>query len=93
MDVFFDDNPECAIIAVKYCGMALKFIDQSLENYIDICIQAVKSDGCALQFVSLPNDQTNYKDICMKAVKECGYALQFVKNKTYEICLEAVKRL
>ena len=58
------------------------------DNWYDYnyCMNAVKQDGNALQFVEI---QT--KEICMEAVKENGNALQFVKIQTKEICIEAVK--
>ena len=51
------------------------------------CLEAVKEDGWALQFVK---EQT--REICLEAVKQNGYALEYVKDQTKEICLEAVKQ-
>jgi hypothetical protein len=56
-------------------------------NGIRICLEAVKQDGLALQYVK---NQT--PEICLEAVKQDGLALKFVENKTPEICLEAVKQ-
>jgi hypothetical protein len=52
-----------------------------------ICMEAVKQDGLALQFVK---EQTDL--ICMEAVKQDCLALQFVKEQTDLICMEAVKQ-
>ena len=52
----------------------------------DYCLQAVKQDGNALQYVKI---QT--REICLQAVKQDGNALQYVKTQTREICLQAVK--
>ena len=53
----------------------------------DECLEAVKRDENALQFVK---EQT--EEICIEAVKQDGMALQFVKDQTEDICLEAVKQ-
>ena len=42
-----------------------------------MCLQAVKQNGEALEFV---NNQTI--GVCLEAVKQNGEALQFVKNQT-----------
>jgi hypothetical protein len=52
-----------------------------------ICLEAVKQDGYALQYVT---DQT--EAICLEAVKQIGLALQYVTDQTEAICLEAVKQ-
>ena len=52
----------------------------------DACLEAVKNDPYALQYVK---EQT--EDICLEAVKQNGCALKYVKNQSTEICLEAVK--
>ena len=47
-----------------------------LKNQTDeICLEAVKQNGFALQFVKNQTDK-----ICMEAVKQDGYALQYVKK-------------
>ena len=51
------------------------------------CLEAVKQDGHALQFVK---EQT--PEICLEAVKQNGLALQYVIEQTPEICLEAVRQ-
>ena len=51
------------------------------------CLEVVKQNGYALQFVK---DQT--EEICLEAVKHNGFTLQYVKKQTEEICLEAVKQ-
>lgn len=61
----------------------LKFI---LNQYEEVCIEAVKDNGLALLYV---NNQP--PEICLEAIKENGESLQYVSNQTPEICLEAVK--
>ena len=51
------------------------------------CLEAVKQNGYALQFVK---DQT--EEICLVAVKQNGNVLRYVKDQTPEICLAAVKQ-
>ena len=51
------------------------------------CLEAVKQDGHALQFVK---EQT--PEICLEAIKENWSALRYVKEQTPEICLEAVRK-
>ena len=53
----------------------------------EICMEAVKQNGRALQYVREQN-----KDICMEAMKQSGRALQYVNNQTPEICMEAVEQ-
>ena len=53
---------------------------------INECIEAVKENGYALQYVK---EQT--PDICLEAVRETGFALQYVKDQTSDICLETVR--
>src|SRR5574344_1703646 len=53
----------------------------------EFCLEAVKRDGHALEFVK---NQT--QEICLEAVKQDAYALRFVKEQTPEICLQAVKQ-
>jgi hypothetical protein len=53
----------------------------------EICLEAVKQNGYALQYIS---NQT--PEICLEAVKQNGYAIHYVINQTPEICLAAVKQ-
>ena len=48
------------------------------EQWSDVkfCLEAVKKDGYALQYVKEQTDT-----ICLEAVKNNGYALQYVKEK------------
>ncbi len=57
-----------------------------MEQTPELCLEAVKKDGRALEFVK---EQT--PELCLEAVKQTGYALEFVKEQTPELCLEAVK--
>ena len=75
-------KPECtSLFEIKKKELGFDYTDH------DSCLEAVKQDGWALQYVK---DQT--EDICLEAVKENGLALKFVKNQTHDICMEAVKR-
>ena len=55
-------------------------------NDPEYCLEAVKQNGYALQYVK---EQT--PEMCLEAVKEHGNALEYVKEQTPEICLAAVK--
>ena len=64
-----------------------KIVD--LEQWKDpvFCLEAVKQDGLALQYVL---EQT--PELCLEAVKQHSWALQYVKEQTPQLCLEAVKQ-
>jgi phosphosulfolactate phosphohydrolase-like enzyme len=51
-----------------------------------LCIEAVKHDGRALQYVLNQTDK-----ICLETVKKYGWALEYVKKQTPEINMAAVK--
>jgi hypothetical protein len=57
----------------------------------DLCLEAVRQDGIALQYIK-ENQQT--EELCLEAVKQNGLALQYVGNelKSFRICLAAVKQ-
>lgn len=63
------------------------FDEKKKWNDEKFCLEAVKQDGLALQYVK---NQT--EKICLEAVKENGDALEFVKNQTLQICGEDVNR-
>ena len=73
-----------AINQKYYTCNAMKEIQDQTE---ELCIEAVKNDGMALQFVKNQNDI-----LCKLAIQQNGMALQFVKNKTKEICFLAVQQ-
>lgn len=60
-------------------------------RHYDICFDAVKQNGMALQFV---NNRFQEEYLCLEAVKQNGLALQFVKDelKTYDVCFAAVEQ-
>ena len=66
-----------------------------LNNNIDVteeeCLEAVKRDGCVLQFVPR---HLRTELLCLEAVKQNGWALDYVPEhlRTKELCLIAVKR-
>ena len=60
---------------------------QCIWNNNDICLEVVKQNGYALEYVK---EQT--EEICLEAVKQNGLTLCNVKEQTEEICLEAVKQ-
>ena len=51
------------------------------------CLEAVKQDGYALQYVKEQSEA-----VCLEAVKQDGDALRYVKEQSEAVCLEAVKR-
>ncbi len=62
----------------------------SFNEYVESdCLNAVKREPRALQFVKCMNDE-----ICLTAVKQNGRMLKFIdsKHQTEEICLAAVKQ-
>ena len=74
----------------KCCTNKLRIVREiSIQELLDneeSCLQIIKQDGWALQYVK---KQT--PEICLEAVKQNGFALEYVENQTSEICLEAVK--
>lgn len=64
---------------------------QKIDNQTpEICLEAVKSVGKALQYV---NTELRTPEICMAAVENDGFAIQYVENQTPEICLVATRNL
>ena len=59
------------------------------DNWYDYkyCMNAVKEDGDALQFVKIQTEE-----ICIEAVKQDGYALQYVEIQIDKLCMEAVNQ-
>ena len=55
----------------------------------DLCEEAIKNTGSALQYVP---KELRTEELCLEAVKDDGSVLYWVPNKTQEICEEAVKR-
>ena len=62
-------------------------LEQIDNQFEDVCLEAVKEVGYALQFVKVQTEE-----ICLEAVKQYGTLLEYVKEQTPEICLEAVKQ-
>ena len=52
-----------------------------------ICLEAVKQNGMALEYVK---DQTF--EICLTAIQREPFALRYVKDQTFTICHEAVEQ-
>lgn len=52
----------------------------------DYCLEAVKKNGWALQYV---NSQT--PEICLEAIKQNGWALRYVKEQNIETILAALE--
>ena len=88
LDLFFVNNPEYCIDAVKYSGLILYYITNQTHQ---ICISAVSNNGLALQFVK---NQTY--EICIAAVKNNGFAFQYIniemtptqKNTIYNAAIQ-----
>jgi hypothetical protein len=51
------------------------------QKNLQICIKAVKKNGCVLQYVKQDELKNNdYSHLCYEAVKQKGLALQYVKQ-------------
>jgi hypothetical protein len=82
-----NQNIELCMEAINQRYYTCEAMKDIINQTDELCIEAVKNNGMALQFVK---NQT--QEICLLAVKENGMALQFVKKQTHEICLLAVKQ-
>jgi regulator of extracellular matrix RemA (YlzA/DUF370 family) len=82
-----NQNIELCMEAINQRYYTCEAMKDIINQTDELCIEAVKNNGMALQFVK---NQT--PEICLLAVKENGMALQFVINQTHEICLSAVKQ-
>ena len=101
-DVNVEDNMK--IVPMYNNVKCNKFIlsnKRSIWNNEWLCLEAVKQNGCALEYVKEQTEEIcsalkfvkeQTKEICLEAVKQNGLALEFVKEQTKEICLEAVKQ-
>ena len=65
------------------------FIDK-IKDY-DICLEAVKGNGFAID--NVPRKHRTY-NLCLEAVKNNGRVLKYIpmKHRDYKMCLEAVKQ-
>lgn len=70
---------------VKLQGGLLGFLSPR-QRTPHVCLEAVRQNGYALQFVEHQTEQ-----ICLEAVRQKGWALAYVHHPTPEICLEAIK--
>ena len=52
-----------------------------IQTY-DICMEVIKQNGLALQYVKRQTD-----DICMCAIKQNENALKYVEEQSYDICM------
>ena len=64
----------------------LNIVPENNRTY-ELCMEAIKNHGNALQFVE---DQTD--EICKLAVSQNPYALKYVRNQTDELCTLAVSK-
>jgi hypothetical protein len=78
---------EIILKAVKKNHNYLRYLNPNEQTEI-VCIEAVRNDGCLLQYV---NNQTH--NICIEAIKNNERAFRYVHDITYEICLEAAKAM
>lgn len=88
--------PEICIVAVLVDGYCL---DKVLYQTFVICLAAVKSNGCALQYVKVENfTKEEYQQLCHAALRNDPYALEYVDHKLLDaavylgMCVEAVRR-
>jgi Fe2+ or Zn2+ uptake regulation protein len=87
---------EISLTAVKNHGESLEFVNN--QTY-EICFQAVRECGFALQYVKIGTDLTSNetKKICEEAVKNDGCALKFIDDRNLtaseidDICYDAVR--
>lgn len=90
----FQSNEIC-LAAVKQTGLALSHIEYEFMTF-EVCLAAVQSYGPSLD--DIPKkiierfNQEEITTLCIEAVKQNGRSLEFVKNKTPEICIEAMKK-
>lgn len=45
---------------VKMCGRMLRYVDKTTKNYKEICLEAVKNDGYAIEFCELDDEEEAY---------------------------------
>ncbi|MDR0314100.1 MAG: DUF4116 domain-containing protein, partial [Treponema sp.] len=69
----------------------LEYVPETIIKTEAMCFEAVKLNGCALEYVP---EELKTVEMCLTAVKQCGWALYAVPEelKTAELCLEAVKQ-
>jgi len=75
----------------------VKYRDMSVDEYTEICLEAVRVHGMMLCLVNGRFAKHRYYDICVEAVKRNTDALMFarvdlLKDKYAFVCLEAVKQ-
>jgi hypothetical protein len=76
---------------LKYTGRAFRRVPPTFwENYA-LCLEAVRADGAALEWVSAT---VMCEELCIEAVKADGFNLGSVPDayKSEEVCLAAVKQ-
>jgi hypothetical protein len=71
---------------VKIDGLNLETVPEH-DMTEEICLEAVKQNGLALQYSII-----DYDEICMAAIKQNGMALQFCGYQSLKYCLTAVKQ-
>jgi hypothetical protein len=86
------------IRAVRQNEHALMFVNPMIENYIEICLIAVKKNPSIVRLVDKDNmSLDDYTEVCIQAVKRDGMALEFINShdlppENYtKICIEAIK--
>lgn len=62
-----------------------KFTDHPFWLYKKLCLESVKLNGFALQYVKIQTPE-----ICLESVKHCGLMLKYVQDQSDEICLAAI---
>jgi len=76
---------ELCFIAVRNNSYAFEHVPTELQTE-NLCLIAVKQDGWNLEYVNQQTDK-----ICRAALEDDVGVLVKVKNKTYELCLFAIK--
>jgi hypothetical protein len=85
-----DQTADLCLTAVKSVGYAIKHIIDPLLLTLAVCLAACRNSEEALFFVPEALQNSN-PEIVEAAVQNGGHALQYAKNKSYDICLLAVK--
>ena len=83
-------NSSIMTINLFLINSAIEGLKIKLQDVNYLFLEAVKSNGIALQFIK---DEYKTEQICLEAVKSNGMALQFIKDehRTEQIYLEAVR--
>ena len=88
-DDMFDVNKMNTLrkLAVKQNPIALKFIKPQFQNE-KLCQDAIDIFPCAIEYVA---EQLQTENLCMNALRQDIHSFAHIKNKTYNICVYAIR--